>query len=371
MKPLLLKKYPDITAEQLKEARAYLYGGSMVPDIGYMPGGKHFFSDLVHYVRTGDFTMNLLATAQNLNEYAFALGYMCHYFADVEGHSMSTNQAVPLLFKCAHKKYGDTVTYEQGETWHARVEFSFDVLQVAKGNYASENFHDFIGFKISQPVLERAFLKTYGMELSDLFGNFSRSVSTFRFSVSSIFPRLTKASWIARKTNLLKLNPLAKRKDYRYKLPGKAYRKEFGRPGLMSVVFVLLPKVGPLRKLKFKAPTQEVERLFAASFDAILKEYSVALARLQEDKLVLKNLNWDTGKETAPGEYELADGTHCELLLKLEKGKFARVDDSLRKYLLRFYSQPDLLKKPDLDSGKWKKIQAALAQLEKEHASSN
>lgn len=360
---MLLKKYPGADAEGLKNARAYSYGGSMVADMGYAPGGKRFFSDLVHYVRTGDFSKNLLAEAQNLEEYAFALGYLCHYFADVTGHSISTNQAVPMLFDCAHKKYGDTATYEQGKTWHARVEFSFDVLQVARGNYASENFHDFIGFKINQPVLERAFLKTYGMPMDELFGNFSRSVSTFRFGVRSIFPRLTKASWIARKTDLLKLNPLAKRKDHLYRLPSKAYRKEFGRPGLMSVVFVLLPKVGPLAKLKFKAPTREVERLFDESFAAILKEYSAALKRLQRPDFQLLNLNWDTGTATAPGEYKLADVTHCELLLKLEKGNFAEASDELRTYLLAFYSQPNLLRAPDLDSGKWKKIQAALAKL--------
>ncbi|HTK94099.1 MAG TPA: zinc dependent phospholipase C family protein, partial [Terriglobales bacterium] len=72
--PLLRTKFPKATPEEIKAAEAYAYGGCVIQDLGYYPFGSKFFSDLVHYVRSGDFVMALLHDAQNLNEYAFALG---------------------------------------------------------------------------------------------------------------------------------------------------------------------------------------------------------------------------------------------------------------------------------------------------------
>ena len=60
--------------------------GCIIQDMGYYPFGSKFFSDLVHYVRTGDFVANLIGEAQNLDEYAFALGALAHYAADTQGH---------------------------------------------------------------------------------------------------------------------------------------------------------------------------------------------------------------------------------------------------------------------------------------------
>lgn len=103
IKPLLKQKYPTATAEQLKEAHAYVFGGAIMPDIGYYPFGSMLFTNLVHYVRTGDFIRAVLDEAQDINEYAFGLGLLCHYIADKYGHSMGTNPAVPLLFPKAKK----------------------------------------------------------------------------------------------------------------------------------------------------------------------------------------------------------------------------------------------------------------------------
>src|SRR6266536_2356088 len=77
--PLLLKRFPDATPDQLRKAHAYAYGGAIIQDMGYYPLGSKFFSDLTHYVSSGDFVLNLIAEAGDLNEYAFALGSLAHY----------------------------------------------------------------------------------------------------------------------------------------------------------------------------------------------------------------------------------------------------------------------------------------------------
>jgi hypothetical protein len=78
IKKLLLKRFPDATDDQLREAHAYAYGGSVIQDMGYYPFGNKEFSNLVHYVRSGDFVIALLHDAGDINEYAFALGALSH-----------------------------------------------------------------------------------------------------------------------------------------------------------------------------------------------------------------------------------------------------------------------------------------------------
>src|SRR5258706_2306348 len=141
--PLLKQKYPGSTAEELKEAHAFAYGGAVVPDMGYYPFGSKLFTNLIHYVRSGDFVQALLADAQNIQEHAFALGVLCHYYADMYGHSESINPGVPMIYPGMRRKFGDTVTYAQNKISHIRTEFSFDVLQTVRGNYASTAYHDF------------------------------------------------------------------------------------------------------------------------------------------------------------------------------------------------------------------------------------
>src|SRR5258708_5981393 len=92
IKPVLLKRFPDATEAELKVAHGYAYGGCVIQDLGYYPFGSRFFSDLVHYVRSADFLPALLEESRDLNEYAFALGAVSHYGADVEGHSRGVNR---------------------------------------------------------------------------------------------------------------------------------------------------------------------------------------------------------------------------------------------------------------------------------------
>ena len=169
IKPLLLERYPAATQEELRKAHAYAYGGSLIHDIGYYPFGNEFFSDLTHYVRTGDFVANLIGESADLNEYAFALGALAHYASDNSGHPL-INHAVALTFPKLRAKYGEKVTYADSPKAHIRTEFGFDITQVAKNRYTSDQYHDFIGFQVSKPLLERAFLRTYGLPLGKVLG---------------------------------------------------------------------------------------------------------------------------------------------------------------------------------------------------------
>ena len=157
LEPQLRRHYPGATAEELNEARSYAYGGSILQDMGYYPLGSKLFTNLTHYVRAGDFVRNLLRQARNRNEYAFALGALAHYAADNVGHPEGTNQIMPTMYPVLRARFGPVVTYEQATKRHTELEFSFDVVQVAAGRYRTQEYHKFIGFRVSKPVLERAF----------------------------------------------------------------------------------------------------------------------------------------------------------------------------------------------------------------------
>ena len=229
IKPLLLQRYPQSTPEDLLKAHANAYGGCIIQDMGYYPFGSIFFSDLLHYVRTGDFVGNLIREAQTLNELAFALGALAHYAADLQGHSVAVNRSVPLQYPKLAKKYGNVVTYADDKTSHLRVEFSFDVSQVARGNYAPPAYHDFIGFQVEQGVLERAFRDTYAMELKDVFGDLDLALGTYRRAVGAVIPELTRVAWNLKKDELAKAAPGVSKRKFVYNLSRASYRKQWQR----------------------------------------------------------------------------------------------------------------------------------------------
>lgn len=367
IKPLLQAKYPNATAEEIRKAEAYAYGGCLMPDIGYAPFGSAYFTDLAHYVRSGDFVENMIAEAQNLNEYAFALGSLCHYMADRYGHSLGTNRIVPMVYPKMREKYGNVVTYEENHSSHSKVEISFDVLQLARGNYASAAYHDFIGFEIAQPVLERAFLKTYGNDIGDVFSDMGLAVSTFRWTVKSLMPTVTRAAWILKKDDIKKMNPSITSRKFHYRMSRKSYYKEFGtdrqKPGfsarVVAFLITILPKVGPLKALKFKTIGPEGEKLFIQSFDTVSAHYNAALDQLKYHPIELPDVDYDTGKPTVAGEYALADKTYCDLLINLQKVNFNNLTDDLQNNILKFYSKADTVALAN-SYPNWKKAATAL-----------
>ena len=343
IQPLLLKRFPNSTPDQLRKAHAYAYGGAIVQDMGYYPFGNKLFSDLVHYVRPGDFIVRLVEDSQTLDEYAFALGALAHAAADIEGHTVATNHAVAVLYPKLKSKYGDTITYEQNPAAHLKVEFGFDVSQVAKGNFAPEAYHDFIGFEVAQDLLGRAFRATYAIELDSLFASTDLSLGSFRYSVGTVIPLMTKVAWETRRDEIIKASPGMTEQRFRYNLSRAAYHKEWGdkyeRPGffarVLAVILRVMPKIGLFRPLEFRPLTPETEKLFADSFNATLDRYRVLL----KDPRSAPNLNFDTGKEAALGTYGLCDKAHARLLDKLARQKFKDVSEPVRAHLLAFYAK--------------------------------
>src|SRR6202049_4560873 len=260
--PLLKQRFPAATDDDLKKAHAFAYGGSLVQDMGYYPFGNKYFSDLTHYVRSGDFVVNLLKEASDINEYAFALGALAHYSADNLGHP-TVNKAVALEFPKLRKKYGDAVTYADDPKAHIRTEFGFDVTQVAKNRYTSDRYHDFIGFEVSKPVLERAFQDTYGVQLTDVIPNEDVAIGTFRRAIGGVIPEMTRVALVAYKKELVSETPNFNSRKFRYYLSRANYQKEWGkgyrRPGIGTRILAFflrfVPKVGPFKALAFKIPT--------------------------------------------------------------------------------------------------------------------
>jgi hypothetical protein len=355
--PLLKKKFPDATREDLIKAHAYAYGGAIMPDMGYFPFGNIFFTELLHYVRSGDFIMNLLSEAKDLNEYAFALGAVAHYIADKDGHPGAVNLAVSMVYPDVQKEFGDTVSYAEDPIAHRRMEFGFDVLQVARGKYAPKSYHDFIGFEVALPLLERTFLLTYGLQMKDVYTDIPLAINTFRWSVKTFMPELTNAAWISRKKEIENSQPGITRRQFNYSMKQAHYHKEWGKnyqkPKFGSYieawVIRIFPKIGVTRILKFKPPTQPAEVLFIKSFNRTLSDYSMALKKCETNALHLGNINFDTGKKIAPCEYTLVDDTYKQLLLQISSQPIGKVSDQLRKNILDFYKTfaPDVKNKTE------------------------
>ena len=347
IRPLLVERFPGITEDQIKEAHAYAYGGSVIQDLGYYPFGSREFSTLVHYVRTGDFVLELLAESQNPDEYAFALGALSHYVSDIDGHP-AVNEAVAIHYPKLRAKYGNSVRYAQDKTAHLKTEFGFDTLQVAKNRYASEQYHDFIGFLVSEPLLERAFPVVYGLELKDVLTHEDMAVGSYRFFISRLIPQMTQVALQTHKKDLMRETPNFARQKFLYRLSRSDYEREWGKtytkPGLgtriLSTLLRFMPKIGPFKGLGFNNPTPQTEDLYIKSINTTTDHYRALLKEVRAGKLVLPNCDLDSGNRTEAGEYSLADETYASLLARLSKSNFDRTTAQLRDNILAFYGDP-------------------------------
>ena len=372
IRPLLSRRFPAATRDQLREARAYAYGGSVIQDLGYYPFGSHFFSNLLHYVRSGDFVDAMIRDARTVDEYAFALGALAHYAADNVGHPEAVNRAVALMFPKLRAKYGNSVTYVKSPSRHIIVEFSFDVVHAAAGAYAADAYHSFIGFDVAKPLLERAFRETYGLEMKDvfLFGE-DLAIGTYRHSISETIPEITRVAWRDKQKEIERLMPGIERDRFIFNYARRQYEQEFGvdykKPGIVARVLAflyrLLPKVGPLKPLKFEAPTPDAERLFIESLKDTRERYRAALEAVRDGRLQLTNTNFDTGRPTAHGEYELADETYAELLDRLADRKFRGTPAALRAHIVRYYDDAPNRVSGKAEAKRMKRVRERLVQL--------
>jgi hypothetical protein len=344
--PLLERRFPRASRDDIRNARAYAYGGSVVQDLGYYPFGSKFFSNLLHYVRSGDFVEFALRDARTVDEYAFALGALGHYASDNTGHPEAVNKAVAMMFPKLQRKFGNTITYVDSPASHIIVEFSFDIVQAAAGAYVPESYHHFIGFKVATPLLERAFRETYSLEMTEVFAHEDLAISTYRKSVSELIPEITRVAWRDKRDEIARLMPGVQQSAFVYRYSRQQFDREFGTDyhhrgffaRFLAFIYRLVPKIGPLKPLSFKTPTPDAERLFAESFRDTRARFAASLEALGRGPVDLPNTDFDTGRPSAHGEYPLADDTYAELLRRLAGKKFDGVSRGLRSNITAFYA---------------------------------
>lgn len=371
--PLLRSRYPNATPKELEAARAYAYGGCAIQDIGYYPFGDLFFSELTHYVRTGDFVSSLFQHARNPNELAFAIGALSHYIGDTVGHASATNLAVPVEFPRLGEVYGPVVTYAEDEHAHVQTEFAFDINEIAHHRLAPARYLRHIGLGVPTSQLGAAFYDTYGLG-EDFAKRRSRRINVrgYRFAVRSFLPRVAYAVTILHRKNAL---PDTHSPDF-LKLQGEASKvaieNDWDRyrrgPGIVTYslagVIWILPKVGPLRDVAIKGPTAQTEEDYIRSVNRSTDALRAALAKFGGPKPGLENRDLDTGYVVREGGYKLTDETYAKLLHRLVADPRTPVPAGVKAEVLHFYADPSaptiVKSRPEL----WARVQADLRTLE-------
>ncbi len=351
IRPLLLSRYPGTTEEQLQVAHAFAYGGCAIQDAGYYPFANVFFSNLAHYVRTGDFVDSLLRNAHNVNEYAFAIGALSHYVGDSVGHAEAINPATAIEYPKLARKFGSIVTYQDNPHAFVATEFSFDVEQISRDRFAPEAYLHYIGLKVPRKLLERAFFETYGLKLTRVMGKTSRAgIKSYRTSVRSFIPVFAKSEVVIHRKDFPEDVPSDSFLELEHELEQAAYlpawKNEYQPPSfgehLLALVIRILPPIGALEYLKIRGPNTETEQKYVDSLDRTMSVYDEMLGKLkvEPDPLHLANLDLDTGKPTRRGAYALTDKTYSKLLHIITSNPQRRVPAGLRRDILNFYSDP-------------------------------
>ncbi|HVO64077.1 MAG TPA: zinc dependent phospholipase C family protein [Terriglobales bacterium] len=369
IRPLLLARFPGISEEQLKKAHSFAYGGSLIQDVGYYPLGNQLFTNFLHYVRTGDFVACMIREARDVNEYAFALGALSHYAADNWGHA-AVNLSVPILYSKLRDQYGDWVTYEDDHEAHLRTEFSFDVLEVAKHRYTSMQYHDFIGFDVSEDVLERAFQKTYGIPMDMLLHYDDLTLETFRFAIGKVIPEMTEVALATNRPKVTHERQDQAKKEFIYHLSRADYEKQFGnkyrRPGIFARILGFLIKLipfGPAKILGYRNPTPKSEDYYFRAMDKAIDEYRQLLQQVRLNKLDFADRNFDTGRLTRAGEYTLCDRTYVALAERLAEDHFHHLTPAVQADVLHYFGQ-GIPANGSIKNKDWKKVQVALQELQ-------
>ena len=368
IRPALQRRFPEATDDDIKLAHAYAYGGSVIQDLGYYPFGNHEFTNLLHYVRSGDFVAWMLRDARNLNEYAFALGALSHYAADIWGHP-AVNAGVAVEYPNLRARFGQSVSYEDNPEAHLKTEFSFDVVQVAKKRYISKQYHDFVGFQVSEDLLERAFEDTYGIKLDELLHFDDLTIETYRFAVSRVIPEMTQVALATRKDKIKTEKNDAARRQFLYNLSRADYERDFGskyrKPGIFARILALflrlIPKFGPFKSLGYRDPTAQTEDLYFKSMDNVVAQYQRELKKIETTAPAFPNRNLDIGILTRAGDYELADETYSRLVRRLAHNHFRLTTPALRANILEYFAGGPV--QQNRKSRDWEATKKALEEL--------
>ncbi len=352
IRPLLLARFPGATEEQLREAHAYAYGGCAIQDMGYYPFGKQFFSNLTHYVRTGDFIAWLFQNARTIDEYAFAIGALSHYLGDSVGHSEAVNPATAVEFPKLRDKYGRIVTYGESPHGHIRTEFAFDIDEISRGAFGPPAYLRFIGFKVPRKFLESAFANTYGFDIHELLGRAHPALRSYRTSVRSFIPAFAEAEVVLHRHQFPPqpddeayhiFAERVTRTNYERK-----WRHTYRGPGigahLLAVLVFIIPKVGAASDLAIKIPKPDTEEWYLRSVNRTVDDFRRILDKLRTDgnaPVALANLDLDTGNRAKLGAYRLADETYAQLLARITSKPGRVIPDGLRQDIVAYYAEPD------------------------------
>jgi hypothetical protein len=410
--PLLLSRYPGLTPAQIEEARAYAYGGCVIQDIGYYPFGDMTYSNLTHYVRSGDFVVSLFRNADNADELAFAVGALSHYIGDTVGHPGATNPAVAIEFPKLRAKYGPLVNYAQGRRQHVQTEFGFDIDEIAHHRVAPVRYLRHVGLQVSVRQLALAYYQTYGIA-EDFTGARKRrfNVSGYRFAVHTFIPRVAYAVTLLHR----KHEPADIGSPERVEMDKEvaaiatennwqAYRRHagIGTYALAAFIFIV-PKIGPLKLVDVKGPTQTSEadylhsvvlstaalrqrlasftppvNLRSANAEAISKSTQSPLppaqpppansagqiARpIQDPRHPLPNRDLDTGLVVQPGGYPLTDSTYADLLHRLTRSPAQPIPPGIKQDIQAYYADPASPITTKKDPSAWAQVQADLVTL--------
>jgi hypothetical protein len=244
-------------------------------------------------------------------------------------------------------------------------------VQVAKNRYASEQYHNFIGFKVSKALLERVFPIIYGVELKEVLPRADLTIGSYRFAISRLIPEMTQVALKTHKKDMMSETPTAARKKFLYRLSRSDYERDWGKdyrkPGVgirvMAALLRFMPKCGPFKALAFNNPTPEMEELYFKSINTTVDQYRAFLENVRTDSLLPPNRDLDDGSITKPGEYSLADDTYAKLLAKLSERKFDRTTADLRDDILRFYSDLSISIETKKDNVRWQGVLTELDQL--------
>jgi hypothetical protein len=368
IRPLLLARFPNATEAQLREAHAYAYGGSAIQDMGYYPFGKQLFSNLTHYVRSGDFVAYLFRHAQNIDEYAFAIGALSHYVGDSAGHSMAINPSTAIEFPKLEHKFGRSVTYDESPHGHIRTEFAFDIGELANREFAPEAYLHAIGFKVPRKALERAFINTYGINSHEILGRAHPALRSYRASVRRFITAFAEAELVLHRHQF---SPQPNDENYRVfseRVARTNYDRHWGHtfkePGLtahlLAVFVFIVPKIGPLSDLAIKIPTPETEEWYLKSVNHTVDAYHELLAKMKnrvDSPLSLDNLDLEI---TKPGSYPLTDKTYAELLDRLTAKPERIVPGRLKKNILEYYADPNAPIITKKNKKEWDRVTAEL-----------
>jgi hypothetical protein len=347
IQPLLLHRFPNLTPEQLRQAHAYAYGGCLIQDMGYYPFGKPSFSDLLHYVRTGDFIEALFRESKDQNDVAFSIGALSHYLGDTIGHPGAVNLAVGKSFPELSAKYGPNVNFAEGEHQHVRAEFAFDVNDITKHRLAPERYLNHIGFAIPIPLLARAFYDTYGLDLAKVLHNSHPKLRGYRYAVRSLLPRVAYAETLLYRKRMPPDVPSPALDEFNKEIAAlstannwDSYRTHAGiGTHLLAGFIFILPKVGALSDLSLAGPTPAAEQDYVNSLmhttDVFRK--TLAAASRSED---MPNLDLDTGKLVNPGTYSLEDYTYANLLHAMASEPATPIPFGVKRDLLVYFADP-------------------------------